>query len=200
MGVNTYTELNCGSGGSIMDEVGIDYGDVTPLPDQCASLPPGTSVLRRRAKVIISGPNLNEVTSVINSNQVGNEYAITVRPVDRAYDQSIYHYDDVASVSPDDGTDTYTTVASYTIPASKTFAFTGVVVGGAIGGKFKVSINGSTKFILRTANTNPTNSLSFKTPPFELVDGDILEVSVIYYNDNSGLLASFEATILGFIF
>ncbi len=200
MGVNTYTELNCGTGGSIMDEVGIDYGDVTPLPDSCAAVPPGTTVLRRRAKVIISGPNINEVTSVSNTNLIGSEYGVAVKSIDRAYATQVVYFDDVNSVSPDGGSGTYTTVTTYTVPSGDTFVFQGVIVGGDIGAKFRIKTDSTVNFIVRTTNANTTNSLMFKNPPFEVASGSSVTVEVIYYNDNSSLSASFESTILGYTF
>jgi len=200
MGTNTYTELNCGSGGSIMDEVGIDYGDVTPLPDACAPVAPGTTVLRRRAKVILSGANLSEVTTVSNSNLSGNEYGLSIKSLERAYATPINDFDQATSVSKDNGSGTFTSVSTYTVPSAKTFVFQGAVVGGDIGAKFRIKKNSTNLFVVRTTNANTTNSLMFKTPPFEATATDVITIEVIYYNDNSSILADFEATIMGYIF
>ena len=162
MPTDTYTELNCGAGGSIMDEIGVDYGDVTPLPDPCPSLAPGTTVLRRRAKVVISGADVSEVTTVSNTGLNGDEYGLSIRAIDRAYATSITSFDVATSVSPDDGSETYTSVSVYTVPVSSTFVFQGVVVGGDIGAKFRIKTDSTTNFIVRTSNANQTNSLMFK--------------------------------------
>ena len=200
MPTDTYTELNCGAGGSIMDEIGVDYGDVTPLPDPCPSLAPGTTVLRRRAKVVISGADVSEVTTVSNTGLNGDEYGLSIRAIDRAYATSITSFDVATSVSPDDGSETYTSVSVYTVPVSSTFVFQGVVVGGDIGAKFRIKTDSTTNFIVRTSNANQTNSLMFKSPPFEVGQNGVITVEVIYYNDNSSIAADFEATILGYIF
>lgn len=200
MPTDTYTELNCGAGGSIMDEIGVDYGDVTPLPDPCPSLAPGTTVLRRRAKVVISGADVSEVTTVSNTGLNGDEYGLSIRAIDRAYATSITSFDVATSVSPDDGSGTYTSVSVYTIPVSSTFVFQGVIVGGDIGAKFRIKTDSTTNFIVRTSNANQTNSLMFKSPPFEVGQNGVITVEVIYYNDNSSIAADFEATILGYIF
>lgn len=200
MPTDTYTELNCGAGGSIMDEIGVDYGDVTPLPDPCPSLAPGTTVLRRRAKVVISGADVSEVTTVSNTGLNGDEYGLSIRAIDRAYATSITSFDVATSVSPDDGSGTYTSVSVYTVPVSSTFVFQGVIVGGDIGAKFRIKTDSTTNFIVRTSNANQTNSLMFKSPPFEVGQNGVITVEVIYYNDNSSIAADFEATILGYIF
>ncbi len=200
MPTDTYTELNCGAGGSIMDEIGVDYGDITPLPDPCPPLAPGTTVLRRRSKVVISGADVNEVTTVSNTGLNGDEYGLSIRAIDRAYATAITSFDTATSVSPDDGSGTYTSVSVYTVPISSTFVFQGVVVGGDIGAKFRIKTDSTTNFIVRTSNANQTNSLMFKTPPFEVAENGVITVEVIYYNDNSSIAADFEATILGYIF
>lgn len=200
MPTDTYTELNCGAGGSIMDEIGVDYGDVTPLPDPCPPLAPGTTVLRRRAKVVISGADVSEVTTVSNTGLNGDEYGLSIRAIDRAYATSITSFDEATSVSPDDGSGTYTSVSVYTVPVSSTFVFQGVIVGGDIGAKFRIKTDSTTNFIVRTSNANQTNSLMFKSPPFEVGETGVITVEVIYYNDNSSIAADFEATILGYIF
>ena len=200
MPTDIYTELNCGVGGSIMDEFGIDYGDVTPLPDSCAPVPPGTTVLRRRAKVVLAGSDINEISSVKDGNQVGNEYALIIKQVERAYDSPINYFSSVSGIAADSGSGAFTTVASYTVPVGKTFVLHGFNVSGDVNAKYKLTVDNVTYFLTRTSATNLSSLTQFNRPPLEAGASSIVKVEVIYYSNIAGISANFEATIMGYIF
>jgi hypothetical protein len=64
---NDYTTLNAGTGGDVMDEEAITYGDA-----------PTT---RKRARVVISGDSANKLASVANASPGSTDYALVTRNI-----------------------------------------------------------------------------------------------------------------------
>lgn len=189
---NSFTQLNIGEQGSIMDETAVDYGDVAPVTNPYP-LPPGSPVYRKRSRFVIAGQGAYEICSVTNSNIIGDEYGVTVKPIIRAYDNSINAFDDATGISPNSDT----TIVSYTVPSSTVFSFLGCKVSGDLGAKFTVFVDASIVYTLRTTNANLDGMLYFNTPVFEVAAGSVILIKAIYYNNNA-VTCDFEGTIIGF--
>lgn len=176
---NQFTELNLGSGGSVMDETGVTYGS--------------SPVLRRRSRIILSGEGLNEIVEVKNTDLTGNEYGIVVRSLSTFPSNTVTEFDQNAAVSDN----TETTIASYTVGAGATFYFTGVVANGDLPGRFRLYVDSNPVLSFRTVSSAPSIQQSFSMPPFTANTGQVVTLKVIHYI--SGVTGEFEGTILGYV-
>jgi hypothetical protein len=191
---NNYTSLNIGESGSIRDATAVEYGDVAPVSNPYP-LAPGAPVYRRRARTVVTGQNLEEITSVKNANLIGDEYGLVIKNSIRAFDNPVNEFDSAPSVNPN----SLTTVTTYTVPSSTLFVFLGIKVSGDVAAKYTVNVNATTFYSLRTTATNLDGFLYFNIPPFELSASDVITIKVIYYNSsNPSMACDFEGTILGF--
>lgn len=180
MGLNKYTELNPGSGGSIMDESGIIYSV------------PGEPTDRRRARIIITGENLSDITQIKNTQISGSEYGIVTRNIPFCPSNSQVVFDTVSAVAANN----QTVVATYTVPASSTFFFKGFAGTGDVPAIYRVYIDGTPIMALRTTSTSPNASLVYDAPILQVASGIIVTLEVVHYS--TGINGDFEGTIVGF--
>ncbi len=90
---------------------------------------------------------------------------------------------------------TLTTVASYTVPAGKTFYCAGFTAGGDVNAWFKLFINGIAVLSARSTTAQQTVEASFLNANESALAGQTVQIKVTHYA--SGILAEFEGTILG---
>ena len=180
MGLNKFTELNPGEGGSIMDETGIVYSIL------------GEPVDRRRSRIILSGENIDDISQIINTQVTGNEYGLVTRNIIACPAGSIVVYDTVSLVAAD----LLTVVATYTVPSLSTFYFRGFAGTGDLPAIYRIYVDGLPQFVLRTTASSPNANMVFDSSPLK-VDGDsIITLEVIHYT--TGINGDFEGSILGF--
>ena len=175
---NQFTELNPGSGGSIMDETGVTY--------------PTAPTVRRRTRIVLAGDGLNELVQVKNTDLNGDEYGLIVRSLPTCPTNSILSYNQDAAVSDN----TETTLTSYTVPAGTTFYFTGVVAQGDLPARFRIYIDSNIQLSYRTVSSNPAFQQTFSLPPFTAAAGSVIYLKVTHFI--SGVSGDFEGTILGY--
>ncbi len=87
-----------------------------------------------------------------------------------------------------------TTVASYTVPAGKSFYIQGFVAGGTANAWFKLQINGVTVMSARSTTAQQTVTPSFLTSCPVASAGQTVTIKVIHEESSN---ADFEGTILG---
>jgi hypothetical protein len=104
MGIDTFTELNAGAGGSFMDETEVTYL-VAPLE-------------RRRERVHIAGCLAEELTEVLNAEPAVDDYGLVVRNIPTGT-QTVEDYDRDS------------TVKQYTLISSSSAETTILTAGGA---------------------------------------------------------------------
>ena len=186
---STFTELNLGSGGSIMDETKIDF-PIGPGP---------TTELRHRARTVLAGENPEDITSVINDHAQGCEYALVTRNIPY-----------VSNLNPIYGSITnviinQTVVVSYVVPSDTIFNFTGFNVSGDLPALFQVksydlASSPTTIFSIRTNPSNLNHNIQLTVPALRLPAGYQLKIIGTLLSSYGGNppAANYEATLLGF--
>jgi hypothetical protein len=177
---NVYTELNVGSGGSNMDETGITY--------------PDAPVLRRRTRIVLAGSGLNELVEVKNTALSAAEYGLITKNLPFVAAEPVTQYNLVSSVAYN----TETTIATYTVPAGKTLAFTGAIGHGDLPAVYRIYVGATCKFSYRTVSSSPSINQIFENPPFTASAASVVTVKAThFFNGTSG---EFEATIFGYTY
>ncbi len=172
------TELNPGSGGSIMDETGVTYGTAP--------------VLRRRTRLIVAGEGIDDICQVKNTVLDGTEYGLVVRSLPAVPANSVLEFDTNNAVVDN----SETTLVTYTVPASTTFYFTGLVTQGDVPAVFRIYVDSACKLSFRTTSSNPAISQSFSLPPFSAAAASVITLKVTHFI--SGVTGEFEGTLLGY--
>jgi hypothetical protein len=180
MPITKFTELNEGIGGSIMDETGIVYAI------------PGEPTDRRRARICLAGQNIDDLSEIKNTSVVGNEYGLIVRNIPDCPSGTDVIFDTVSSVNSNN----LTVVATYTVPSAKSFYLTGFAGTGDLPAIFRIYVDGSPSFALRTTAACPNANMNFAVPALKVAAGSIVTLQVIHYT--SGITGDFEGSILGF--
>ena len=175
---NVFTELNVGSGGSVMDETGIAY--------------PSSPVLRRRTRIVLAGDGIDELVKVSNTELDGDEYGLVTRSLQAFPANSITNY----NAQPTVAYNTETTICSYTVPAGANFYFTGLVTHGDVPSVFRVYVGATCKLSFRSVSSNPTVQQNFNTPCFKATSAAVVTIKAIHYMN--GTTGDYEATILGY--
>lgn len=185
---STFTELNPGSGGSVMDETKITY-PIGPGP---------TTQLRHRARIVIGGENLEELTAVTDVAPEGCEYGLVTRNI--PFSNNILPiFDDLTNSVLNNST-----ILSYTVTTGKTFNLTGFHVSGDLPARYKLTIQdySSTKtyFTYRTNASNLNGIVNFNTPIGNILEGYVIRIvgTLISSYNGSPPAANYEATLLGF--
>lgn len=181
MGLNKFTELNVGGGGSVMDESGIVYSV------------PGEPTDRRRSRIVISGENLNDITEIKNSQITGVEYGLVTRNIPFCPTDSQIIYNTVSSVAAS----TLTVITTYTVPAGDTLFFRGFSGTGNVPAIYRIYVNGTAKLSLRTTSAFPNASLLYDSPVMQVAAASIITLEAIHYS--TGVSADFEGSIIGFL-
>lgn len=177
---NVYTELNVGSGGSNMDETGVAYPDA-PL-------------LRRRTRIVLAGGGIDELVDVKNGVLSATEYGLTTRNLPFIASDPVTEYNLTGSVAYN----TETTITSFTVPSGKTFAFTGVVGHGDLPAVYRIYVDGTCKFSLRTVASNPSINQIFQNPSFTANATSVVALKATHFFN--GTTGEFEATIFGYTY
>lgn len=180
MPITKFTELNEGIGGSIMDETGIVYSI------------PGEPTDRRRARICLAGQNLDDLSQVINNSVSGNEYGLVVRNIPDCPSGTNIFFDTVNSVNSNN----LTVVSTYTVPNGQSFFLTGFAGTGDLPAIFRIYVDGSPYFALRTTAACPNANMTFATPPLKIAQNSIVTLQVIHYT--TGITGDFEGSITGF--
>lgn len=186
---STFTELNLGSGGSIMDESKIDF-PIGPGP---------TTQLRHRARTVLAGENPDDITSVINDHGQGCEYGLVTRNIPY-----------VSNLTPVFGSITNVVInasvlVSYVVPSDTIFNFTGFNVSGDLPALYQVisydlSSTPTTLFSVRTNASNLNHNIQFTIPVLKLTTGYQLKIICTLLSSFGGNppAANYEGTMLGF--
>ena len=186
---STFTELNLGSGGSIMDETKVDF-PIGPGP---------ITQLRHRARTVLAGENPEDITSVINDHVEGCEYGLVTRNIPY-----------VSNLTPVFGSITNliinsTVLVSYTVPTNNIFNLTGFNVSGDLPALYQVisydlSSAPTTLFSVRTNPSNLNHNIQFTIPVLRLAAGYQLKIicSLLSTFGGNPPAANYEGTILGY--
>lgn len=175
---NQFTELNVGSGGSVMDETGVTYGS--------------SPVLRRRSRIVLTGENISDICEVKNTSLNGSEYGLVVRSLPTIPANSILEFDTNNSISDN----LETVLVTYTVAGGTTFYFTGISAQGDVPAVYRIYVDSSCKFSFRTTASSPSVVQSFNMPPFSAPSTSVVTIKVEHFM--SGVTAECEATLLGF--
>jgi hypothetical protein len=185
---STFTELNPGSGGSIMDETKITF-PIGPGP---------TTELRHRARIVIGGENLEELATVTDTAPEGCEHALVTRNI--PFSNNILPiFNDLTNVVLNN-----TTILTYTVTTGKTFNLTGFHVSGDLPARYKLTIqdysNTQTYFTHRTNASNLNGIVNFNIPIGNILEGYTIRIvgTLISSYNGSPPSANYEATLLGF--
>lgn len=183
-----YTILNLGTGGNVMDETAVEYG--------CEPFQ------RLRSRVVVSGGMPDELAPVINTVPAADDYGLVVRNIPSGQQFVL--------VGPQDGVPTAifdevtgimdnneSTVTSYTVPVGKKFQVTGFSASGNVDGIYRLYLNGDIYLMGYSSVAVPTISLNFQNVIVELQEGEIGLVSA--FHSNTGISASFNATLIGYL-
>lgn len=176
---NQFTELNPGSGGSIMDETGVTYGT--------------SPVLRRRTRLVLAGEGIDEICQVKNTNLDGTEYGLVVRSLPAIPANPILQFDTNNAVNDN----VETSLVSYTVPSGVDFYFTGLSAQGDVPAVLRVYVDGACKLSFRTTASSPSLTQTFNLPPFSASAASVVSLKVTHFV--SGVTGEFEGTILGYI-
>ena len=186
---STFTELNLGSGGSIMDETKIDF-PIGPGP---------TTQLRHRARTVIAGENPEDITTVTNTNIQGCEYGLVTRNIPYVSNLNPV-FSSITNVIINS-----TTLVSYVVPADNIFNFTGFNVSGDLPALYQVitydlAISPSTILSVRTNPSNLNHNIQFTTPILQLPAGYQIKIvcSLLSSFGGNPPAANYEGTLLGF--
>ena len=186
---STFTELNSGSGGSIMDETKVDF-PIGPGP---------TTQLRHRARTVLAGENPEDISVVINDHAQGCEYGLVTRSIPYV-SNLIPVFDKLTNVVI-----SQTAVVSYIVPSDKIFNFTGFNVSGDLPAVYQIVSydlvdSPTTLFSVRTNAANLNHNIQFTIPVLRLTAGYKLKVisSLISSYGGNPPAANYEATLLGF--
>lgn len=176
----TYTELNIGEDGNVMDEVLVTYPD------------PPTG--RHRPLIVLSGSGIDDVVEAPITSPVGDEPGIINRPIHSPYPGTpICELQSVTLVA----SSSETTVAEYTVGASTTFYFLGFMATGDIDAEFTVYVESDGKLNGRTSVAWPVCQVNFPYAVFTVAEGDTIRLKVTHYK--TGLQGEFKGTIIGYI-
>jgi hypothetical protein len=193
MGVDTYTELNLGSGGSFMDETLVTYL-VEPLE-------------RRRERIHLAGCLAEQLSEVLNTEPSTTDYGLVVRNIPSGKQTVALELPgeevsvcDIATLVP---SNTETTVVSYTIPVGKTFHGVGWTASGDVDAIYRFKINGVLKMVARSSVAWPTIQMEFFLATPKGTAGQLVVVTAEHFGINTatgvGIFAEFDATILGYL-
>lgn len=186
---STFTELCPGQGGSIMDETKILF-PIGPGP---------TTQQRHRARIVIGGENLEEISSVTNTKPEGCEYGIVTRNI--PYSTNILPiYEEKTNIVLSN-----TIILNYLVDTGKTFNISGFNVSGDLPAKYKLviqddSLNNKTYFTYRTNAGNLNGMFNLTVPIGEIPEGYRIKIigNLISAYNGSPPAANYEATLLGF--
>lgn len=186
---STFTELFPGQGGSIMDETKILF-PIGPGP---------TTQLRHRARIVIGGEDLEELSSVQKTLPEGCEYGLVTRNI--PYTTNIFPvYQEKTNIVLNN-----TVILTYTVDAGKSFNIAGFNVSGDLPAKYKLviqddSLVNSVYFTYRTNAANLNGIFNLTTPIGSIPEGYTIKIigNLISAYNGSPPAANYEATLLGF--
>ena len=182
MGENAFTQLNLGIDGSYMDETAIAY--------------PSGPADRRRARVIISGDDIDKLADVTNAQLAGTEYALTVRVIE-PWQGGLFNEFGFATIT---NADPLTELVSYVVPVDTTFYLTGVNCSADAVGVFKVMVDdgsGDSQILqFRNNVTNYNVIVSSNMPMAQVAAGSTISIQAL--NTTTPASATFEATLMGY--
>jgi len=186
---STFTELNLGSGGSIMDETKVDF-PIGPGP---------ITELRHRARTVIAGEDAEDIASVINDHAEGCEYGITTRNIPYV-SNLIPIFSSITNVIINS-----TTLVSYIVPVDSVFNFNGFSVSGDLPAIYQVkyynlSLTETTLLSVRTNASNLNHNIQFPIPILKLPSGYQIKITCSLLSTFGGNppAANYEGTLLGY--
>jgi hypothetical protein len=182
MGQNKFTQLNIGTDGNIMDETGITYPDGPPD--------------RRRARVVISGDEIDKLSDVKNTQNTGSEYGLVTRVIAPWQGGLSYEFG-FATIT---NADALTEIVSYTVPVDATYYLTGLNCSADSVGVFKVFVNdGSGDSQVLQFRNNITNLNVIVSNEMPMVQVDSGSVITLYaQNTTTPAMSLYEGTLMGF--
>jgi len=185
---STFTELNAGSGGSIMDETKILF-PVGPGP---------TTQLRHRARIVIGGEEVDELATVKDTNPDGCEFGLVTRNI--PFSNNIMPlFNGITNVVLNN-----TVIITYTVPLNKSFSLTGFHISGDLPARYKLVLTDGaitdTLFTYRTNASNLNGIVHLSVPIGGFAEGMQIKIigNLISSFNGSPPAANYEATILGF--
>ena len=185
---STFTELNAGSGGSIMDETKILF-PVGPGP---------TTQLRHRARIVIGGEEVDELATVKDTTPDGCEFGLVTRNI--PFSNNIMPlFNGITNVVLNN-----TVIITYTVPLNKSFSLTGFHISGDLPARYKLVLTDGvitdTLFTYRTNASNLNGIVHLSVPIGGFAEGMQIKIigNLISSFNGSPPAANYEATILGF--
>jgi hypothetical protein len=182
MAQNKFTQLNLGTDGNIMDETGITY--------------PDGPTDRRRARVVISGDEIDKLSDVKNTQNTGSEYGLVTRVI-APWQGGLSYQFGFATISKGDPS---TELVSYTVPADTTYYLTGLNCSAESVGIFRVFVDdGSGESQVLQFRNNITNLNVIVSNEMPMVQVDSGSVITLYAENMSTPATSvYEGTLMGY--
>lgn len=168
----TFTILNIGYLGDTLDMTGVIF--------------PEYPITRKRQRIIPAGEGIDDVMSL--------DVGLAAREIHSPYPGT--RIGDLALIS-NIASGYEATIASYTVPASKTFYLLGVVAHGNIHSTFRIYLEADVIHSGKTTVVVPTYCHNSPHALFTADAGDTVSLKTIH--DSSGTLGEFEGTILGYV-
>jgi hypothetical protein len=176
---DSYTILNPGEDGDVMDEVSNTFG--------------AAPTTRKRPKVVLTGAERDEVVSCPATPPTGTEYGLITRPIPTQFPGTSISDLQAVTLVP---ASTETTVCSYTVPSSQTFYFIGYLAQGDVHAVYRLYVESTAKLSSRTTVAEPTTNINFPNAIFSVDEGDTITLKVTHYQ--SGINGNFDGTIIGY--
>lgn len=176
-----FTNLNVGTGGSTMDESGVQY-------------PSGPSI-RKRPRIVLAGEGKDEIVRVMARPPQASEPGLVVRSMiaEEHPGVAFWAFSEVTQVPSDNEV----TISAYTVPADKCLYVTGFYISGDVNGKFIIAKNTDRILAMRTSVAKLSEMGVFNVVRPIVAAGETIAIKVIHKAD--GIRANFEATILGYV-
>jgi hypothetical protein len=175
---DTFTQLNLGAGGDVMDEEAVQYGTAPNV--------------RKRPRVVISGVGATDLVQVVSTTPDPTENGLIVRTIPGLSGTPFLSFSSVTLVPPL----IESTVVTYTNPGPTNLYLLGFVSSGSAHGIYKMYVNSVPMLGGRTSPATLTLNLDFKMAMQIIAPGDTVLVTIIHYAQTG---ADFEGSILGYL-
>lgn len=178
------TILNLGAGGNVMDEELVVY--------------PTAPTDRLRARIVVAGSGIGEISRVIDSEPTGSEHGLVTRNIPTGEQAvkipgtQVLEFGAITSIAMN----TETPIVTYTVPASQTFHLKGFLVSGNVDATYRLYLDGTLKMLFRTSVAAPTASQPLYSEPM-VNTGATVEVRAEH--SHSGINADFESSVMGYL-
>lgn len=182
---DSYTILNLGAGGNVMDESAVEY-DCAPTQ-------------RLRSRIVVAGEQAEELAVVTNTDPATDDYGLVVRAINTGTTTVVITppgnpfilFDQIQGVNGNDES----AIVTYVVPASGQLQVVGFTGSGNVDGIYRLYIDGDIKLMGYSSVAVPTISLNFQNVSPVLTEGQV--VTITGFHSFNGQ-AKFNATLFGY--